>query len=177
LVGSRARLLVRGPSLPTSFSRADLHRAGFVGWQSWDDLRADDLASVPDSRSAYLIYRAAADPPVFLETSPAGRFKGKNPTAPVETLRDHWVTEEHVVYIGKANRTRRRLRQYARFGDGEPVGHWGGRYIWQLADVDTLLVAWHPITWTEAARDYERRLLAHFGVMTDGRRPFANLTG
>lgn len=58
-----------------------------------------------------------------------------------------------------------------------PIGHWGGRYIWQLADADELLVAWHPISWDEAAREYERRLLAHFGDLDEGRRPFANLTG
>jgi hypothetical protein len=32
-------------------------------------------------------------------------------------------------------------------------------------------------TWDEAARDYERRLLAAFAEQHDGRRPFANLTG
>ena len=43
---------------------------------------------------------------------------------------------------------------------GEPVGHRGGRLIWQLADANRLLVAWHVVTWDETARDYERRLLA-----------------
>ena len=70
-----------------------------------------------------------------------------------------------------------RLRQYARFGAGAPVGHWGGRYIWQLADSSELLVAWHVISWYEIARDYERRLLKRFAELHDGRRPFANLTG
>jgi hypothetical protein len=48
---------------------------------------------------------------------------------------------------------------------------------WQLADADDLLVAWHEITWAEAAREYERRLLRAFVEQHDGRRPFANLTG
>jgi hypothetical protein len=56
-------------------------------------------------------------------------------------------------------------------------GHRGGRLIWQLADADELLVAWRSITWDEAARDFERRLLAAFAEQHDGRRPFANLTG
>lgn len=69
------------------------------------------------------------------------------------------------------------MKQFARFGAGEPVRHWGGRYIWQLSDARTLLVAWHVITWGEHARDYEKRLLAHFARLHDGRRPFANLSG
>jgi hypothetical protein len=57
------------------------------------------------------------------------------------------------------------------------VGHWGGRYIWQLADSRELLVAWHAISWTEVARDYEKRLLGAFVEMHGGARPFANLVG
>ena len=83
----------------------------------------------------------------------------------------------HVVYIGKADVANRRLRQFARFGAGDPVGHWGGRLIWQLADSSELLVAWHAISWAELARDYEKRLLAHFRELYDSARPFANLTG
>jgi hypothetical protein len=82
---------------------------------------------------------------------------------------------------GGLHRQGRRLAAAAdpvgQFGDGEPLGHRGGRLIWQLADADTLLVAWHAITWDEAARDFERRLLAAFAEQHDGRRPFANLTG
>jgi hypothetical protein len=114
---------------------------------------------------------------VFLDGNPGGRFKDKDPTVDGATLRASWVPECSVVYIGKADIASRRLRQFARFGAGEPVGHWGGRYIWQLADSDDLLVAWHPVSWAETAREYERRLLAHFAGLHGGARPFANLTG
>lgn len=72
---------------------------------------------------------------------------------------------------------RRRLSEFGAFGAGEPVAHWGGRLIWQLADASELLVAWHEVTWAETAREYEKRLLSRFGKLHDGRRPFANLTG
>lgn len=72
---------------------------------------------------------------------------------------------------------RERLGEFARFGAGEAIAHWGGRLIWQLADVHELLVAWHAIRWAEKARDYEKRLLAHFAELHGNRRPFANLTG
>ena len=89
-------------------------------------------------------------------------------------------------HIGKADFRKRRkevealrlrLSEFAAFGAGEPHAHWGGRLIWQLADANELLVAWHEVTWAETARDYEKRLLSRFVEVHDGRRPFANLTG
>lgn len=82
-----------------------------------------------------------------------------------------------VLYISKGDSPRRRLRQYARFGTGEPASLWGGRLIWQLAGADQLLIAWHALSGSGSARDAERRLLARFAEVYDGRRPFANLAG
>src|SRR5205807_3252231 len=113
----------------------------------------------------------------FRDSNPGGRFKGKDPSVADGTLAASWVSDCNVVYIGKADVADRRLKQFARFGAGEPVGHWGGRYIWQLADSGELVVAWHAISWDELAREYEKRLLAHFAELHGGVRPFANLTG
>jgi hypothetical protein len=44
----------------------------------------------------------------------------------------NWVDGAEVVYIGKADQLKRRLTQFADFGGGKPIGHWGGRLIWQL---------------------------------------------
>jgi len=164
------------PSLPVSFGRTELEKAGFVGWRTWDELR-DDAAALPSGAATYVVYRSSSSKPVFLSANLGGHFKGKDPTVAVDVLKAKWVPGAHVVYIGKANDAGRRLKQFARFGDGEPVGHWGGRYIWQLADSSELLVAWHAISWEELARDYEKRMLAHFYEAYDGMRPFANLTG
>jgi hypothetical protein len=165
------------PALPRSFSRTALERAGFVGWATWRKLRLSDYAAIPPVPGAYVVFRPTATFPTFVHPSPAGWFKSQDPTVPEARLRSEWVDGAHVVYIGKADVLRRRLSQFGRFGAGEPVGHRGGRLIWQLADADTLLVGWHAITWDEAARDFERRLLAAFAEQHDGRRPFANLTG
>jgi hypothetical protein len=169
--------VARLPKLPASFLRPALEAAGFVGWRTWDALRRDGFAEIPAGPAAYVVYRPSAGPAVFLEANPGGRFKGQDPTVDPAVLGAKWVPDAHTVYVGKADVANRRLKQFARFGAGEPVGHWGGRYIWQLVDSDELLVAWHAISWDEAAREYEKRLLARFGELGDGRRPFANLTG
>jgi len=166
----------RAASTPRSFTRADLEAAGFIGWRTWAELRANKLAELPLHPGAYLVHRPALDDPVFDDTSLAGHFKRRDPTVPIEVLADNWVAHAHALYIGKANALRARLRQYARFGAGERVGHWGGRYIWQLADVGELVVAWRAIA-SGDTREYERQLLERFAALYDGRRPFANLTG
>ncbi len=165
------------PPLPTSFDRPHLEAAGFVGWRTWDELRGSGLCEVPSGPAVYVVLRPAAGAPTFLDTNPGGRFKEQDPTVPIQVLSANWVPSSQVVYIGKANVADRRLRQFARFGAGEKIGHWGGRYIWQLLDSDQLLVAWHAVSWTEPARGYEKRLLAHFAGLNGGVRPFANLTG
>lgn len=166
-----------GFPLPISFSRTALESVGFVGWATWPILRRSDYLPIPARPGAYVVYRQATAAPTFVHPSPAGWFKGEDPTVPETRLRTEWVDGAHVVYIGKADELRTRLTQFGRFGSGEPVGHRGGRLTWQLADADDLLVAWHEITWAETARDYERRLLSAFVSQHDGRRPFANLTG
>jgi hypothetical protein len=165
------------PPLPESFRRADLEGVGFDGWRTWKALRDGDLQEVASDPAAYVVYRPSSEKPMFLDIDPGGRFKGKDPTVAVQVLEASWVAASRVIYIGKADVAKRRLKQFAAFGAGDPVGHWGGRYIWQLADSDELLVAWHSISWSELAREYEKRLLARFAALHGGARPFANLTG
>lgn len=135
------------------------------------------MAAVPRQAGCYVVYRQAADPPSFLATSSGGRFKGKDPTVAHERMADEWIPNANVVYIGKADDLRTRLKAYARFGAGEPVAHWGGRLIWQLTDADDLLVAWHVVATSTPSRDLEKRLLAQFAKDHASRRPLANLTG
>jgi hypothetical protein len=82
-----------------------------------------------------------------------------------------------VLNIGKAGpgkaTLRSRLKQYIRFGQGEAVGHRGGRYIWQLAHSDDLLVCW-KVTPDDVPRTVEKMLIEEFETVY-GRPPFANL--
>lgn len=174
------------PPLPTGFARADLEAAGFTGWRTWSELRTSAFAEVPCTPGVYVVFRASLEPPAFVHPSPAGWYQGMNPSVDTERLRREWVPSASTVYIGKADfrkrrrpveALRRRLEEYSRFGAGEDIAHRGGRLIWQLADSADLLVAWRQVTWAQTARAYEKRLLARFEALHDGRRPFANLTG
>ncbi|WP_029106737.1 hypothetical protein [Mycobacterium sp. URHD0025] len=151
--------------------------SGFIEWVPFAAL---PTAGIPTGPGVYVIVRPTDDPPVFLDVSPAGRFKGKDPTVPVAELEQLWVPGTRVVYIGKANhggnRRRglyKRLDEFRRFGAGEPIGHSGGRRIWQLSDHAGLLVGWRETDDTEAAA-VESAMIARFHAH-HGRLPFANM--
>ena len=159
-------------------SPADLHDAGFTGFHTIRDLWTSRFAPVPTARGVYLVVRSDSSPPEFLAVSPAGHFKGRDPTLPVEELRASWIAQSCTLYIGKAGGAktsatlRTRLLTYLRHGQGRRAAHWGGRAIWQLADAPSLLVAWRVVTDGEP-RELERALIAEFSEHF-GQRPFAN---
>lgn len=152
------------------FTRAELEAAGFEGWQPFSALLESD--GVPAVGGVYAIWLEPPVAPDFLEANPGGRFKGKDPSVSAEVLEANWVTGAEVVYLGKADVLRRRLRDFARFGAGRPVGHWGGRLIWQHARSADYLVAWCP-TPGQVPVDVETDLIADFRSIW-GKPPFAN---
>ena len=159
-----------------NWTRDDLAAAGFNGFVTFSELPDADI---PAAAGVYVVVRAEASPPRFLQANPAGRFKGKDPSVEMDMLNAAWITASPVLYIGKASagRTgrrglRKRLDEYRRHGAGQAIGHWGGRYIWQLAESSDLLVAWKETGPTEA-EDVESQLITEF-VNHFGARPFAN---
>jgi len=118
--------------------------------------------------------------PLFFKKGVGGYFKNRNPNVLLEELNNNWIefsnSDERILYIGKAggsgeSNLRKRIKQYMRFGQGRSVGHWGGRYIWQLRGVDDLYVYWKKCDNPESK---ESKLLSEFKDVY-GDLPFANL--
>ncbi|MBE6236205.1 MAG: hypothetical protein E7112_08235 [Bacteroidales bacterium] len=150
-----------------------IESAGFAGFMPVVELRDSETESVPDVPGVYMVLRDSGERPDFLARGSGGYFKGKDPNVPLSELSANWVEGAKVLYIGKAKSLRKRISQYLRFGDGKPVGHWGGRYIWQLADAQELIFCWMPVDGDPDAVETEMisRFREHYGS-----RPFANLT-
>jgi hypothetical protein len=155
-------------------NRGDLGERGYEGFVSFTDLRNGVLSQVPQTAGSYAVL-AEGIKPDFIEVSRGGHFKGKDPSVKISALRDKWVHGASVAYIGKTENLQRRLREFCRFGAGAAIGHWGGRYLWQVACSDDWLVCWKVCEGNETALEAESGLLKAFGEAHGGRLPFANL--
>lgn len=151
------------------FTRSSLEQAGFVGWIPFGAISA---SACPPTGGVYVVSYAGTEPVAFVERSCGGWFKGKDPTVSGDALAANWVDGAEVVYIGKADALKRRLMQFADFGAGRPVGHWGGRLIWQLPNVEALRVAWKQ-TPGRVPVEVESELITAFRL-AHGKPPFAN---
>ena len=159
--------------------REKLKKIGFVGFKTIRDLMGS-CKDIPKDMGVYVVLRENESEPQFIKEGSGGFFKGKNPNVSFSELKTNWIDNEPVVYIGKAGGSKNsatlqtRLEQYMRFGQGENIGHWGGRYIWQLEDSKDLVVGWKTLTDKEP-REVERQMIADFKNAYGGKRPFANL--
>jgi len=147
--------------------------------RGFQGLKAISLQEIPERAGIYKILRPSLEPPSFLPRSPAGWFKGKDPTASQDDLQEKWIPGAQIIYIGKAGgesqdaTLRSRIKTLLDFGKGHPVPHWGGRYIWQLKDAVDLIICWEA-TEPEDPSVVEKRLIEKFKKKY-GKLPFANL--
>lgn len=159
--------------------REQLKKLGFVGFKTVRELM-NSCKDIPPNMGVYVVLRENESEPQFVKEGTSGFFKGKDPNVSFSELKTNWIDNEPVVYIGKAGGAnssatlQKRLGQYLRFGQGEDIGHWGGRYIWQLSDSQDLVICWKTLTDNEP-REVERQMIADFKNAHGGKRPFANL--
>lgn len=153
-------------------SLEDIEEAGFTGFKTVAQLQNAGCSAIPESGGVYMILRAENIKPQFLAKGTGGYYREKNPNVAIAELQSNWVEDTVCVYIGKATTLNKRINLYMRFGAGANVGHYGGRYIWQLADSKSLIVCWKRTK--EDPREVESALIEEFREQY-GARPFANL--
>ncbi|MGH8130611.1 MAG: helix-turn-helix domain-containing protein [Steroidobacteraceae bacterium] len=155
-----------------------LSQPEYSGFDGFVSLRAvmSDLSQVPAESGVYIIFRRNRSLPKFQRQSPAGRFKGLDPSYPLDVLKNKWVPQAEVIYIGMAGpgtkrSLRKRIGELVHFGTGMPVAHRGGRALWQLHGIWDGQIAWKVIKRdpSEAERQLIAKFKAHFGQL-----PFAN---
>jgi hypothetical protein len=153
-------------------TRSNLEEQGFQGWIPL--LGAERSVKLPSSPGVYAVSYEGECPVSWPTQSRGGWHKARNPAVPVARLANEWVDGTDILYIGKTDRTlEKRIGEFARFGAGQPVAHWGGRLVWQLPDAGCLMIGWRESKLGEASQD-ERKLLSDF-LTVHGRLPFANL--
>ena len=161
-----------------SEQKKQLEKDGFQRFVTVENLMANPSLA-PSSKGVYVILRNSKDKPEFLEAGTGGFFKNENPNVTIAELKENWVENSPIMYIGKAGSTegkatlQSRLKQYMEFGQGKKVGHRGGRYIWQLKDSKQLIVCWKPTI--DDPREVEKKMIEHFKSEHGNMRPFANL--
>lgn len=155
----------------------NLKKLGFQGFETIENVYID-LSVIPKTKGVYIIYSENITPS-FEVVGTGGFFKQKNPNVSLEELNQNWVNQSSILYIGKAGSLTAsatlysRLKQYFDFGNGKSVGHYGGRYIWQINNPYQLKVCWLP-TPNQEPREIEKTLIQQF-ITQFGKRPFANL--
>ncbi len=157
-----------------------LKHEGLEGFEDVQSLMNSQCNSVPKMSGIYFILNPTYEKK-FMKTNVGGHFKDKDPTIRIEELERNWVKDSIILYMGKAGgptskaTLHKRLLQYMRFGQGEPIGHWGGRLIWQLGNSHDLIVCWGKLPDGDPW-EVEKALILDFASQF-GKRPFANLTG
>lgn len=138
------------------------------------------LGDIPDEPGVYIVIRTDPQIPIFNASSTAKPRKGRLGAVSIDLLKDQWVENCAVVYIGKAggpnnaSTLKSRLELYRATGAGTSTKHQGGRYIWQLSDSDQLLVCWKVVLEEEPVA-VEKQMFQQFREDHGGVLPFANL--
>jgi hypothetical protein len=155
-----------------------IREMGVSGFKSVEQLW-NDYSAIPNEKGIYFILNPDCSHKKFLKMGVGGFFKKEDPNVTIERLTSKWIDGCHLLYIGQAggngssSTLSKRIKLYMDFGKGKPVGHKGGRFIWQLSHYRTLMVAWKATASTDPREEEQKLLQEFFGYY--GKLPFANL--
>lgn len=151
---------------------------GFEGYLPVDQLMQNH-SIIPHNRGVYMVLYLPYDSPDFLNKGSGGFFKGMDPNVPVNELKDNWVNDTKVIYIGTAGGGKSaatlnaRIKQLVKFGRGKSVGHSGGRFIWQIENNQELIVCWKE-TPVDDPNEVRKHLIRGFKKRYR-KKPYANI--
>jgi hypothetical protein len=158
----------------------NISNEGFSGFIKIKELNHNPTV-IPGIKGVYLVLYLDKVAPEFLNKGTGGYINGKDPNIEVIGLRNKWVNDTIVLYIGKTggekvdSTLQSRVKQYLKFGQGKAVSHPGGRYIWQIKNSEDLVICWKPLE-KEDPEAIESELLSQF-LTKYGTVPFANHKG
>jgi len=154
----------------------ELKQNNFEGFISIEKLWENN-SIIPKKQGVYLVLNEEKENIEFLETGIGGIYQDKNPNVSINRLTNEFIPNSLVVYIGKANNLRVRIKQYLNFGRKDNILHYGGRFIWQLENSRNLLFCWKILPDNESPKVIESKLILEYRQQFTNRRPFANLQG
>ncbi|MHA6668553.1 hypothetical protein ACX3O0_06740 [Homoserinimonas sp. A447] len=163
------------------YSISDLRRFGFVGFvplSTWT--KSDVIGTGDDVEGIYAIVRESTATPTFTDDVRPVPHRLARTAAEATEL---WVENCQLLYFGKAPLRKpsksgkrkglaQRIDEYRRHGLAGGSNHHGGKLIWQVDDVESLLVAWKAVPEGEANL-IESALILGF-METMNRAPYAN---
>jgi len=161
-----------------------LKKEGFVGFKTVAKLR-ENRSIIPRVRGIYMVLYLGEGRPKFVAKGTGGEFKGEDKNVAISLLESKWVSNTIVIYIGQAGGVLAgkwseatlfdRVRRYIKYGEGRPVGHQGGCYIWQISGCEELVLCWKPLpNHISDPKQIEGELIKEFMSKYDGKMPFAN---
>ena len=146
-----------------------LARARLTDRANWTDL--------PRAPGIYLVCWTGAEQPIFSDGT--GEAKCATPVS-ARCLQERWkhinqAEPTDIIYIGKGDDLRNRVRALARFGIGKAKNHKGGEWMWQITDIPELKIILHTCPLGKQVA-FEGFLLERF-CKQHGSWPLANING
>ena len=133
----------------TSWDIEGLTEAGFEGFVPIGELMKD-FSQIPFWEGVFMVLNTSGEPE-FLETGTGGIFLNYDPNEDVEVLKEKWIPEASVIFIGSTDLFRSNhalvdaIKWFVTFGQGIGTHNLRGRQIWQIKHSKELLICWRRV--------------------------------